>query len=121
MDTSASGNAYFVGRIGAAKVAMFLDKWAEGDTPVWELFVQDGDRPARRLRMPGRWPTAPPGTDEAQQRTHARPGGCGDVDGTRPSPASRPTRRRNVLRETADWQAPLGGNPLNDPLPPDMQ
>jgi hypothetical protein len=59
MDTSASGNAYFVGRIGAAKVAMFLDKWAEGDTPVWELFVQDGDRPARRLRMPGRWPTAP--------------------------------------------------------------
>jgi hypothetical protein len=37
--TSASGNAYFVGRIGAAKVAMFLDKWAEGDTPVWELFV----------------------------------------------------------------------------------
>ena len=40
--TSARGHRYFVGRLGAARVAMFIDERAEGGDPVWELFVQDG-------------------------------------------------------------------------------
>ena len=41
--TSASGNRYFAGRMGAAKVAMFLDTRADGADPCWQLFVQSGD------------------------------------------------------------------------------
>ena len=40
---SANGIRYFAGRIGAAKAIMFLDTTVEGDDPVWELFVQDGE------------------------------------------------------------------------------
>lgn len=53
--TSARGHRYFVGRLGAARVALFLDERAEGGDPVWELFVQDGGP------QEGKATTAPPG------------------------------------------------------------
>lgn len=52
--TSATGNRYFAGRLGAAKVAMFLDKRADGADPVWEVFVQGGDPDGKPATAPGR-------------------------------------------------------------------
>ena len=40
--TSAKGNRYFSGRMGAARIMLFKDDRADGDN-VWQLFVQDGD------------------------------------------------------------------------------
>lgn len=64
--TSARGHRYFVGRLGAARVALFLDERAEGADPVWELFVQDGgpqEGKATTSREPvnAKPTTAPPG------------------------------------------------------------
>lgn len=39
--TSAKGNSYFAGRLGAASVVMMRDLHAEGDDPVWQVFVSE--------------------------------------------------------------------------------
>lgn len=39
--TSAKGNAYFAGRMGQASAVMMRDLHAEGDDPVWQLFVSE--------------------------------------------------------------------------------
>ena len=39
--TSQKGNRYFSGRLGAARVMLFKDDYADDDN-VWQLFVQDG-------------------------------------------------------------------------------
>jgi hypothetical protein len=39
--TSAKGNTYFAGRMGQASVVMMRDLHAEGDDPVWQVFVSE--------------------------------------------------------------------------------
>ena len=39
--TSQKGNRYFSGRLGAARIMLFKDDYADDDN-VWQLFVQDG-------------------------------------------------------------------------------
>lgn len=39
--TSTKGNTYFAGRLGAASVVMMRDMKAEGDDPVWQVFVSE--------------------------------------------------------------------------------
>ncbi len=39
--TSQKGNRYFSGRLGAARVMLFKDDYADDDN-VWQLFVQEG-------------------------------------------------------------------------------
>ena len=39
--TSQRGNRYFSGRLGAARIMLFKDEYADDDN-VWQLFVQEG-------------------------------------------------------------------------------
>lgn len=39
--TSANGNRYFSGYMGQASVVMFRDDKAEGDNPVWQVYVSE--------------------------------------------------------------------------------
>ncbi len=40
--TSANGNRYFTGRLGAARLLLFRNKEdAEDGSPIWNVFVQD--------------------------------------------------------------------------------
>lgn len=91
--TSANGNVYYGGRLGAARVVMFRDQRAEGDDPVWELFVQGDDRTAERPRPPAQ--DARPGP---RRPAPAHPVGRGDGTGTAPARSD-----------------------LDDPLPPGME
>ncbi len=45
--TSAAGNRYFSGRMGAARIMLFRDERADDDN-VWQLFVQDSDEQPRQ-------------------------------------------------------------------------
>jgi hypothetical protein len=45
--TSAAGNRYFSGRMGAARIMLFKDERADDDN-VWQLFVQDSDEQPRQ-------------------------------------------------------------------------
>lgn len=44
--TSAKGNRYFAGRLGAASVVMMLDERAENADPVWQVFVSEPRAPS---------------------------------------------------------------------------
>lgn len=60
--TSAKGNTYFAGRMGAASVVMMRDLHTEGDDPVWQVFVSEprhagseghtASKPARPAQTP---------------------------------------------------------------------
>jgi hypothetical protein len=54
--TSASGNRYFYGYLGAARVVMLLDTKTDNTDPTWQLFVSEGpsqgDRKATEQRKP---------------------------------------------------------------------
>ena len=100
--TSTRGNRYFVGRLGAARIMLFEDKFADGDDPAWHLCLQEG-------------PTAKSNQDRARQASD---------DSQTPQDAqldletsTRPSRRRRAPQATATaMQAPLDADP-NDPLP----
>ena len=40
--TSTRGKRYFVGRLGAARIMLFRDEYADGDDPAWHLCLQEG-------------------------------------------------------------------------------
>lgn len=52
--TSDRGNRYFVGRLGATRVLLFRDEYAEGEDPVWNLLVQEIDGQQRTTPKGGR-------------------------------------------------------------------
>ena len=66
---SERGNKYFRGRLGAARVVMFLDETSTADNPEWQIFVQNGDdkpkaeatpKPKRKRKAPAPKPPAGP-------------------------------------------------------------
>ena len=74
--TSARGNRYFTGRLGAARVLMFASGEAGDDgSPIWDLYVQEVEdkrsetRPARASgEMPSARSVRPPPLQPRQER-----------------------------------------------------
>ncbi len=100
--TSMGGNRYFVGRLGAARIMLFEDKFADGDDPAWHLCIQEG-------------PAAKSDQDRARQASDDSPAPQDAQLGLEAS--TRPRRRRRVPRATATAiHAPLDADP-DDPLP----
>ena len=100
--TSTRGNRYFVGRLGAARIMLFRDEYADGDDPAWHLCLQEGPGaragPAQHQRP----------LDDSQTPQDAQL----DLE-----TSTRPRRRRRAPRATATaMQAPLDADP-DDPLP----
>jgi hypothetical protein len=103
--TSSRGNRYFVGRLGAARIMLFHDEYAEGDDPAWHLCLQEG-------------PIANTSPDRARQA----PGDSPKPQDARPDVqvSKRPRRgKRAPQAATAAMQAPLDTDP-DDPLPDSM-
>jgi hypothetical protein len=100
--TSTRGNRYFVGRLGAARIMLFEDKFADGDDPAWHLCIQEG-------------PAAKSDQDRARQASDDSPAPQDaqlDLE-----TSTRPRRRRRAPRATATAiHAPLDADP-DDPLP----
>lgn len=102
--TSANGRRYFVGRMGSARVLMFLDERAESADPVWNLFAQElGDDQKPKAAAPQQ-----SGKNGGGQRRS-------NNDGER--------RRAQAVSDRS--QRPIdvhpGADPLNDDLPPGWQ
>ncbi len=74
--TSASGNRYFSGRLGGAKVIVFLDQKAEADVPVWQVYLQDA-----RHQNPGNQRRPLPWTLRRPSTTACRMTSCQCDDG----------------------------------------
>ena len=102
--SSAKGNRYFTGRLGAARVVMMLDARADNPDPVWELFVSDGDS-GHQKPAEGREGNSAPGQRKPYQRAPAANGRAG--------------------RAVRDHQAPLDrdcrADEMDMPLPDDMR
>jgi len=54
--TSHKGNRYFSGRLGAARVMLFKDDYADDDN-VWQLFVQEGGEKSPQVAQEREGPT----------------------------------------------------------------
>ncbi len=54
--TSQKGNRYFSGRLGAARVMLFKDDYADDDN-VWQLFVQEGGEKSPQVAQEREGPT----------------------------------------------------------------
>ena len=93
--TSARGNRYFVGRLGNARILVFQDAKAEGNDPVWEVFLAD---------------VAPSPQKQAQDAPKAS-----EATSTRPRRRNAPAAPKSAPIG-GDWQAPVQ-DPLNDPVP----
>ncbi len=52
--TSQKGNRYFSGRLGAARIMLFKDDYADD---VWQLFVQDGGEKSHQVAQEHEDPT----------------------------------------------------------------
>ena len=57
--TSTKGNTYFAGRLGAASVVMMRDMKAEGDDPVWQVFVSEPRQQGESYAKPNPAPDIP--------------------------------------------------------------
>ena len=90
--TSQSGNKYFVGRWGGARVLLFRDRnseQSEGSDPIWNLLLQE----------------MPPRQADRQRKPDSR-----KSSGERPA--------SNGTHVTADWQAPPeNAAPFDDKIP----
>jgi len=95
--SSAKGNRYFAGRLGAAKVVMMLDAKADNPDPVWQLFVTDGESGGQRAA------------------------GASGAPGQRKSYPHAPAATGRAGRAARDHQAPLDHDPMDMPLPPEMR
>ena len=63
--TSATGNRYFVGRLGGSRLLMFLDRESDSDDPCWSLFVSPiEERQAAARNGPQRPAEQPSDRDE---------------------------------------------------------
>ncbi len=69
--TSQKGNRYFSGRLGAARVMLFKDDYADDDN-VWQLFVQDGAEKCPQVAQEREGP--PKTTPDARKRSKATSG-----------------------------------------------
>ena len=122
--TSSSGNRYFFGRMGQAKVMLFFDARAteesDGTDPIWNLIVQpvDDEKPRPRPERQPRQDRTP--RPERPRQEKARP----------PiNPRHLEGEGLHKARERAtDWQAPLSnmangdnGGFRDDDLPEDMR
>lgn len=87
--TSAKGNAYFAGRLGAASVVMMRDLHADSGDPVWQVFVSE-PRQAASEGSPAARPSIP-----------------------RPNPAKPPEARKSAPRGRLAMAAP---SELNDDI-----
>ena len=112
--TSASGNRYFTGRLGLARVVVFRDdraEIAEGGDPQWTVFLSEApDQPARTATA------APQGRPGDSIEAPARTGQPGLANSRQ-----RPSGRHNA--PNASFQRPTGrvaqgpDDPLDDVLP----
>ncbi len=100
--TSTRGNRYFVGRLGAARIMLFEDKFADGDDPAWHLCLQES--PGARAG-PGQHHQP---LDDSQTPQDAQ---------LKLKTARTPRKRRRAsVSASESLQAPLGADP-KDPLP----
>lgn len=96
--TSARGNRYFAGRLGAASVVMFKDEHGDAEN-CWQVFVQ----------------SPPPAQDKAAAAPPTRAAATPP-----PPPAARPRdRRRSKVKPTngGRWRIPAHAGDLDDVLP----
>lgn len=89
--TSTKGNTYFAGRLGAASVVMMRDMKAEGDDPVWQVFVSE-----------------PRQSQTAQSENHGRPA---------TAPIATPSRSKPFTSTPRNKPKPVPPGELDDALP----
>ena len=71
--TSQKGNRYFSGRLGAARIMLFRDDYADDDN-VWQLFVQDGGEKSPQVAQEREGPTKMTPTARKRPKATSGPG-----------------------------------------------